>query len=696
MSWVKVYLDPATQLTEQEAIQYAESRYQEVPYTKWPVSWEAITTPRKQPWNSWEGASKSANPSNVGWHPVKDKLRLPVPFFASTAKSRFKYAVQLVKVTCKDGEKDNNGYDKIDTVDSVLGQYVAPFGDGDNWDSSVREVFDLIDADHSGSLDASEFAALAAGSEHGLGTDVNGVMEARLEMLQILEQESSFLPLSKETQQRTFELENPMSPWAGQKKTKVRKQGGRRMSIRQKSQLTGEQIGGSLSIAAMCGLKELQWYIITAGTCPHTGQIQIVHGAMVDSSVRSACIDIYTNALYMLSRGSLQTKDEDLKFRKLDIQRMLLPEQAMTDEFNFRVRKKKKKKKKKKNGANLTDISGVRFDTVLPNATYAVLPDELIKQAYVCRELGSPGEREEGVRLFRHHQDGRSGGNDGGGALLRHNTYMGEAQLNDIYSNWRVYTRYYRHHLLGAARGGDEIMATYEAKAWERARAQARAEEDERIELTENPRKSSRGSDRGGSDVSVWGSDLESLRSASPVGSLDGFSFSGGAQQTAFGNGAGLGPPPPTSPDIRRNTSVQPERGGVKYSWAAPGGAPFQLNPMQWEGGGSEVDKAKSNRRASAIAKKGRHVKTKQMQRQIFVKVQAMSAAGAETAKARGGKGKEEVKIAMAEDAEGTQRLLQRLAQSDWAQTQEKSSKEKKGAGSMGRVTAGEINPEKR
>jgi hypothetical protein len=63
--------------------------------------------------------------------------------------------------------------------------------------------------------------------------------------------------------------------------------------------------------------------------------------------------------------------------------------------------KNKKKKKKKKDGEA---VSGVRFDSVLPNATYAVLPEELIKRAYVCRELGSPGEREEGVRLFRHHQ----------------------------------------------------------------------------------------------------------------------------------------------------------------------------------------------------------------------------------------------------------------------------------------------------
>jgi hypothetical protein len=50
LSWVKIYLDPATQLTEQEASQFAESRYKEVPYSKWPVAWEAITSPRKQPW----------------------------------------------------------------------------------------------------------------------------------------------------------------------------------------------------------------------------------------------------------------------------------------------------------------------------------------------------------------------------------------------------------------------------------------------------------------------------------------------------------------------------------------------------------------------------------------------------------------------------------------------------------------------
>jgi hypothetical protein len=43
---------------------------------------------------------------------------------------------------------------------------------------------------------------------------------------------------------------------------------------------------------------------------------------------------------------------------------------------------------------------------------------------------------------------------------------------------------------------------------------------------------------------------------------------------------------------------------------------------MQWEGGGAELDKAKTNRRASAIARQGQHVKVKQMQRQMFVKVQ--------------------------------------------------------------------------
>jgi hypothetical protein len=65
-----------------------------------------------------------------------------------------------------------------------------------------------------------------------------------------------------------------------------------------------------------------------------------------------------------------------------------------------------------------------------------------------------------------------------------------------------------------------------------------------------------------------------------------------------------------------------------------------------------------------------------------------MSAAAAE--------GKGGGRIAMAEDEEGTRRLLGRLAQSDWVQTQEKSSKGKKGKGAMGKVTAGEIDPKKR
>jgi hypothetical protein len=166
---------------------------------------------------------------------------------------------------------------------------------------------------------------------------------------------------------------------------------------------------------------------------------------------------------------------------------------------------------------------------------------------------------------------------------MAQNTYMGEAQLNDIYSNWRVWARYYRHHLLGGARGGDEVMATYDAKAWEAARAQAREEEEERKSLTDagEARKSSRGSDRGSPAPSPLLRPMAaSARGPSPL-SLDGLArhnkLSAAVAGAELGAGAGskwngqwnnnrdLGTPPPTSPAMgaRRISSHQPERDGV-------------------------------------------------------------------------------------------------------------------------------------
>jgi hypothetical protein len=246
-------------------------------------------------------------------------------------------------------------------------------------------------------------------------------------------EENKGLVLTKNTPLANAEWVNPMAPWDGEVKTKQRKQG-RRMSINMRSNQTGEQIlcktndSTRFMTQTPCNLNDLKKRFLSGSSRSK--------GAKIDDDVRRACLKVYTTALYLQERKFLKNRGGS----------MLAQEHKHTDVIELL--------------SEWTEMSRMgavcpqRFDTIGPTETYGCVPESLYNQkARICRELA--GEKEEGLQLFENHTDGRSRG-EGNGLPL------GEIEAREIFANWFLWRKYFRDHLLGGARGGDEISCRYE------------------------------------------------------------------------------------------------------------------------------------------------------------------------------------------------------------------------------------------
>jgi hypothetical protein len=388
----RAWLDPDTAIDPATGKRLDTPAGEEPVENPWPVMWEAMSKPRKQPWGT-----------DGGWHKEADMLRLPVPFFESMA-AEFKWAAQLVQVEC---EPIDNFESNIVRVIKVLGQFIGDLSDSANKPSYVSTD---SDSDESNSL------------KPGLG-------------LKIMLEENKGLVLTKNTPLANAEWVNPMAPWDGEKKSKLRKQG-RRMSINMRSKQTGEQIlcktndSSRFMTKTLCKLNDLKKHFLSGKSkC---------HGAKVNDDVRKSCLDVYTTALYMQERKFLQNEGGSMLKQELKYTDWL---EVMSEWTEM---------------SRAGSVCPQRFDTVGPTETYGCVPEILYNQkARICRELG--GDNEEGLELFECHTDGRSTA-----STLRGGLPLGEIEAREIFQNWFLWRKYYRDHLLGSARGGDEVTCRYE------------------------------------------------------------------------------------------------------------------------------------------------------------------------------------------------------------------------------------------
>jgi hypothetical protein len=87
-------------------------------------------------------------------------------------------------------------------------------------------------------------------------------------------------------------------------------------------------------------------------------------------------------------------------------------------------------------------------------------PSTAPQKAMICREIMGD---EEGIDLFELHQDGRAAkpGIFDRSSAISHQL-IGKWELDEIYEHWRVWRRFFRLNLFGAARNGDEVRGEYE------------------------------------------------------------------------------------------------------------------------------------------------------------------------------------------------------------------------------------------